>query len=163
MDKFATARPLCFCHPVGRHGLAGAEVLAVGFVEIEPELVAEHRVERLAGRGVELVGVRLAAHVEQDLAAVDRIDEAVGELGLVVGAHEVGGGDLDRVGHCVRLGGFVNCAPDFDSVPFVVNGASDLMAEVFGDFGEHARTAVGVASLPRRAAVEVEAIFRRLS
>ncbi len=68
-------------------------------------------------------------------------------------------GDLDRVQRCVRVGGFVNCDPDYDSVPMVINGASDLFAAVLGDEGRHARTAVGVASLPRRAAVEVDAIF----
>jgi enamine deaminase RidA (YjgF/YER057c/UK114 family) len=69
------------------------------------------------------------------------------------------GGDLDRVMRCVRLGGFVNVAPGFTDVPLVVNGASDLIVEVFGDAGRHARTAVGVAELPRGAAVEVDAIF----
>lgn len=68
-------------------------------------------------------------------------------------------GDLDRVHSCVRVGGFVNCDPEYESVPMVVNGASDLFAAVLGDSGRHARTAVGVASLPRRAAVEVDAIF----
>jgi len=68
-------------------------------------------------------------------------------------------GDLDRVRECLRLGGFVNCEPEFEFVPAVVNGASDLMVAVLGDAGKHARTAVGVASLPRRAAVEVDAIF----
>ena len=69
------------------------------------------------------------------------------------------GGDLDRVDRCVRLGGFVNSAPDFVEQPKVVNGASDLMVEVFGERGQHARTAVGVSSLPLDSAVEVEAIF----
>jgi enamine deaminase RidA (YjgF/YER057c/UK114 family) len=69
------------------------------------------------------------------------------------------GGDLDRVERCVRLGGFVNSAPDFLDHPKVVNGASDLMVEVFGEHGQHARTAVGVAALPLDSAVEVEAIF----
>jgi enamine deaminase RidA (YjgF/YER057c/UK114 family) len=69
------------------------------------------------------------------------------------------GGDLDRVRQCLRLGGFVNCEPEFEFAPAVVNGASDLMVAVLGDAGKHARTAVGVASLPRRAAVEVDAIF----
>ncbi len=69
------------------------------------------------------------------------------------------GGDLDRVRQCLRLGGFVNCEPEFEFAPAVVNGASDLMMAVLGDAGKHARTAVGVASLPRRAAVEVDAIF----
>ena len=69
------------------------------------------------------------------------------------------GGDLDRVERCVRLGGFVNSPPDFFEHPKVVNGASDLMVDVFGDRGRHARTAVGVAALPLDSAVEVEAIF----
>jgi enamine deaminase RidA (YjgF/YER057c/UK114 family) len=69
-------------------------------------------------------------------------------------------GNLDRVMRCVRLGGFVNCAPDFKDQPKVVNGASDLMIEVFGERGKHARTAVGVAALPSDSAVEVEAVFQ---
>jgi enamine deaminase RidA (YjgF/YER057c/UK114 family) len=68
-------------------------------------------------------------------------------------------GDLDRVRRCIRLGGFVNCAPEFGFAPAVVNGASDLIVAVLGDAGRHARTAVGVASLPRSAAVEVDGIF----
>jgi enamine deaminase RidA (YjgF/YER057c/UK114 family) len=68
-------------------------------------------------------------------------------------------GDLDRVGRVVRLGGFVNSAPGFTDGPKVINGASDLMVEVFGDKGRHARTTVGVAALPADAAVEVEGIF----
>ncbi|MGE5522505.1 MAG: RidA family protein [Rhodospirillaceae bacterium] len=69
-------------------------------------------------------------------------------------------GDLDRVVRCVRMGGFVNCAPDFTEQPKVINGASDLMVEIFADAGKHARTAVGVAALPMDSAVEVEAIFQ---
>jgi len=69
------------------------------------------------------------------------------------------GGDLDRVIRAVRLGGFVNVAPDFADIPKVVNGCSDLMVEVFGDAGRHARAAVGVANLPMDFAVEVDAIF----
>ncbi len=69
------------------------------------------------------------------------------------------GGDLDRVKRVVRLGGFVNCTPEFTEMPQVVNGASDLMVEVFGSAGRHARAAVGVASLPLGVAVEVEAMF----
>ena len=70
------------------------------------------------------------------------------------------GGDLDRVERCVRLSGFVNSPPDFFEHPKVVNGASDLMVQVLGDRGQHARTAVGVAALPLDSAVEVEAIFK---
>ena len=68
-------------------------------------------------------------------------------------------GDLDKVVRVVRLGGFVNCAPDFLDGPKVLNGASDLMVTVFGDKGRHARTTVGVASLPADASVEVEGLF----
>jgi enamine deaminase RidA (YjgF/YER057c/UK114 family) len=69
------------------------------------------------------------------------------------------GGDLDRVRRCLRVGGFVNCTPEFIDMPQVVNGASDVMVEVFGDIGRHARAAVGVSSLPGGVAVEIEATF----
>ncbi len=69
------------------------------------------------------------------------------------------GGDLDRVRRVLRLGGFVNCTPEFTDMPQAVNGASDLMVAVFGDLGRHARAAVGVSSLPGGVAVEVEATF----
>ncbi|HEY1745767.1 MAG TPA: RidA family protein [Xanthobacteraceae bacterium] len=68
-------------------------------------------------------------------------------------------GDLDKVSRVVRLGGFVNSAPGFLEGPKVMNGASDLMVEAFGDKGRHARTTVGVSALPQSAAVEVEGIF----
>ena len=68
-------------------------------------------------------------------------------------------GDLDKVVRVVRLGGFVNSAPDYLDGPKVLNGASDLMVAAFGDKGRHARTTVGVASLPADAAVEVEGVF----
>ena len=80
-------------------------------------------------------------------------------LNLLAQAKRFLGGDLDRVKRVVRLGGFVNAAPDFAEQPQVVNGASDVMVAVFGDAGRHARTAVGVGSLPGNAAVEVDAIF----
>lgn len=68
-------------------------------------------------------------------------------------------GDLDRIERCVRLGGFINAAPDFIDLALIMNGASDLMVEVLGDRGRHARSTVGVASLPLGCAVEVEALF----
>jgi enamine deaminase RidA (YjgF/YER057c/UK114 family) len=68
-------------------------------------------------------------------------------------------GDLDKVARVVRLGGFINSAPDFLDGPKVLNGASDLMVQVFGDKGRHARTTVGVAALPADASVEVEGMF----
>jgi enamine deaminase RidA (YjgF/YER057c/UK114 family) len=68
-------------------------------------------------------------------------------------------GDLDQVARVVRLGGFINSDPSFVDGPKVMNGASDLMVEVLGDKGRHARSTVGVASLPLDAAVEVEGLF----
>jgi enamine deaminase RidA (YjgF/YER057c/UK114 family) len=68
-------------------------------------------------------------------------------------------GDLDRIKRCVRLGGFINALPTYAQLPVVMNGASDLMVEVLGDAGRHARSTIGVAELPGDAAVEVEAVF----
>lgn len=69
-------------------------------------------------------------------------------------------GDLDRVEQIVKLLGFVHCTPDFEAQPQVINGASDLFVEVFGDKGRHARSAVGVSALPMGIPVEVEVIVR---
>ncbi len=71
--------------------------------------------------------------------------------------HELG--SLDRVQRCVQLRGFINTAPDYQHMPQVMNGASDLMVAVFGDAGHHARSTIGVAQLPLDSAVEIEAIF----
>ncbi|MBH88005.1 MAG: hypothetical protein CMJ12_02475 [Pelagibacterales bacterium] len=68
-------------------------------------------------------------------------------------------GDLSRVTKCVKLGIFVSCTNDFHNQPEVANGASDLMVEVFGEAGKHARFAVGTNSLPRNVPVEVDAVF----
>jgi enamine deaminase RidA (YjgF/YER057c/UK114 family) len=68
-------------------------------------------------------------------------------------------GDLDKVTRVVRLGGFISSVPSFLDGPKVMNGASDLIVEVFGDKGRHARTTIGVAVLPLDAAVEVEGLF----
>jgi enamine deaminase RidA (YjgF/YER057c/UK114 family) len=81
-------------------------------------------------------------------------------LNLLAQVREACAGNLDHVVRVVRLGGFVNAAPDFTDHPKVVNGASDLMAEVFGEAGHHARFAVGVSTLPFGVAVEVEGIFQ---
>ncbi|GMV05655.1 MAG: LysR family transcriptional regulator [Gemmatimonadota bacterium] len=67
-------------------------------------------------------------------------------------------GDLDRVVRIVKVLGMVNSAPDFVEQPAVINGFSDLMVQVFGDRGRHARAAVGMASLPRGQAVEIEMV-----
>ena len=69
-------------------------------------------------------------------------------------------GDLSRVVRVVKLGGFVQAGPDFFDIPQVVNGASDLMVDAFGDAGKHARSAVGVYRLPLNFAVEVDAVVQ---
>lgn len=81
-------------------------------------------------------------------------------LALIAQLRAACGGDLDRVVQVVKLTGFVNATPDFTDHPKVINGASDLFAEVFGDRGRHARAAVGSVSLPLGVAVEVEGIFQ---
>jgi enamine deaminase RidA (YjgF/YER057c/UK114 family) len=68
-------------------------------------------------------------------------------------------GDLNKVRRCVKLGVFIGATPDFTQHPEVANGASELIAAVLGEPGKHSRSSVGVASLPRRAAVEVDAVF----
>lgn len=102
------------------------------------------RVRGTLGGGVSLEDGQEAAR----LCALNIIAQAKAALG-----------DLDRVTRVVKLVGFVSSAPDFGDQPKVVNGASDLMVAAFGDDGRHARAAVGVASLPLGAAVEVEAIL----
>jgi enamine deaminase RidA (YjgF/YER057c/UK114 family) len=79
-------------------------------------------------------------------------------INIIAQIKEACDGDLDRVRRIVKLVGFVNAVPEFIDHPKVINGASDVMVEVFGDRGKHARSAVGSGSLPINVAVEVEAI-----
>jgi len=81
-------------------------------------------------------------------------------LNLIAQVKAACDGDLERVRRVVKLGGFVNCTPDFTGQPGVINGASDLMVEVFGpEIGSHARFAVGAPVLPLGVATEVDAVF----
>lgn len=80
-------------------------------------------------------------------------------LNLIAQLRGACGGNLDRVTRVVRLGGFVQSTATFTDQPKVINGASDLMVEVFGDAGRHARAAVGTISLPLDASVEVDGVF----
>jgi len=82
---------------------------------------------------------------------------SVGLIMLAVLQKELG--DLDRVKRVVKLLGMVNAVPEFGDQPKVINGCSDLMVEVFGEKGRHARSAVGMGSLPGQITVEIEAIF----
>lgn len=80
-------------------------------------------------------------------------------LNVLAQARAMLDGDLDRIAEVVFLRGYVNVAPDFFDISQSVNGASNLMAEIFGPSGAHARTAIGVAMMPYNAAIEVEAQF----
>lgn len=81
-------------------------------------------------------------------------------LNLLYRLREACEGDLDRVACILRLGGFVNCLSGFGATPQVINGATEVFVQLFGDAGWHARTAVGVSGLPGNAMVEVDAVVR---
>ena len=87
--------------------------------------------------------------------------EAAKRCGLSIVAHvkNACGGDLDRIKTCVKLTGYVNSTDDFKDQPKIINGASDIIAKIFDEKGEHTRAAVSVNSLPLGVAVEVDAIF----
>ncbi|MCF3935760.1 RidA family protein [Acuticoccus sp. M5D2P5] len=103
--------------------------------------------------GLQYIGKCGAGMSVEDAQAAAKMC-ALNILGQVKGAV----GSLDKVARIVKLNGFVNSTPDFPDHPKVINGASDFFVEVFGEKGQHARAAVGVANLPFGVAVEVEAI-----
>ncbi len=139
------AAPLANYVPATR---SGSLLFVSGQLPLGPDgaLAPEHvgKVGAKAGQSVDDAAARRAA----GLCALNCLAQARAHLG-----------DLDRIGHCIRLGGFVNCADDFTRLALVMNGASDLIAAALGEKGAHARSTVGVASLPLGACVEVEAIF----
>jgi len=102
-------------------------------------------------------GIKGVVGEDVDLEAARRAARLCG-INLISQMKAACGGDLDRVERVVKLGGFVQAGPAFFEIPQVVNGASDLMVEVFGDAGRHARSAVGVYRLPMNFAVEVDAV-----
>ena len=124
---------------------AGNLLFVSGQLPVSNGMIAPDHKGKL-GAGVSLVAGQAAAR----LAALNVLAQANAAVG-----------DLARL-RAVRLGGYVNCAPNFDELPQVVNGASDLVAMVLKPNGGHARFAVGVAQLPLDAAVEVEGIFEIL-
>lgn len=104
-------------------------------------------------------GELLKGRLGEDVSLEDGMKAARGCGLMILAQLKAALGSLDRVEQVVKLGGFVNSAPDFTDQPKVVNGASDLMLEVFGEAGKHARAAVGVPALPLGVAVEVDAII----
>ncbi len=102
----------------------------------------------------ELVTGRLGEDISVEAGAA-----AARACGLMILAQLKAAGVLEKVERVVKLGGFVNSTAEFTDQPKVINGASDLMLDVFGEIGKHARAAVGVPALPLGAAVEVDAII----
>jgi enamine deaminase RidA (YjgF/YER057c/UK114 family) len=114
----------------------------------------------ISGQGALKDGkIEYTGKVGDTLSMEDAIASArLTAINIVAHLRDACGGDLDRVKRVVKLLGFVNCTPTFGDQPKVINGASDLMVEVFGDKGRHARSAVGAPALPFNLSVEVEAI-----
>lgn len=109
---------------------------------------------------VDATGLPYRGKVGADVSQEDAVKAArLCGINILAALAQACGGDLDRVRRCVKLGGFVNAGPGFDQHPAVINGCSDLMVEVFGDAGRHARFAVGAGSLPFDVAVEIDAVF----
>ena len=114
----------------------------------------------ISGQGALKDGkIEYTGKVGDTLSMEDAITSArLTAINILAHLRDACGGDLDRVKRVVKLLGFVNCTPTFGDQPKVINGASDLMVEVFGDKGRHARSAVGAPALPFNLSVEVEAI-----
>ena len=114
----------------------------------------------ISGQGAMKDGkLQYTGKVGDTLSIEDAIASArLTAINVITHLRDACGGDLDRVKRIVKLLGLVNCTPTFGEHPKVINGASDLMVEVFGDKGRHARSAVGAPSLPFGLSVEVEAI-----
>jgi enamine deaminase RidA (YjgF/YER057c/UK114 family) len=105
-------------------------------------------------------GPDMRGKVGQDLSLEEAKKAArLCALNVLAQLKEACASDLDRVRRCVKLGGFVNAVPEFSEHAQVINGASDLIVDVFGERGRHARFAVGAPSLPFDAAVELDAVF----
>ena len=140
-------------------GLVLPEVAApaanyVPFVRSGDQVVIAGQIPFLNGVRAHIGRVGEGLSIEQGAAAARDC-----ALNILAQAKAAVGGDWGRIIRLIRLGGFVNAAPDFTDHPKVVNGASDLMVAVLGDAGRHARFAVGVSSLPFGVAVEVDAVF----
>lgn len=120
---------------------SGDQVFISGQISIGPDGLVTGRL----GDTMDLAGGQAAAR----LCAIN----------LIAQLKAACGDDLSRLVRVVKLGGFVAAAPDFTDIPKVINGGSDLMVEVFGDKGRHARSAVACPVLPLGAAVEIDGVF----
>ena len=144
-------------------------VAKLGLAFPEPTIpVANYVPYVISGKNVFISGqipmqageIRYVGKVGKDFSVPEGQEAArICALNILALIRHACGGNLERVVRCVRLGGFVNGTDEFTDQPQVVNGASDLMVAVFGERGRHSRAAVGVNSLPRGVAVEVDAVF----
>ena len=123
------------------------------------QVVVEGGFAYVSGQVSFVDGKLFTGRLGEDVSLDDGITAARGCGMMILAQIKAELGSLDRVRRVVKLGAFVTSTPEFTDQPKVANGASDLMAEVFGDAGQHSRAAVGVPSLPLGAAVEVDAIF----
>ena len=123
-------------------------VIAGGFAHVSGQVCVDESGQFITGK--------LGA--DADVALGQKAARACGLMILVQLKKALG--SLDRVERVVKLGVFVNCTPDFTDQPKVGNGASELMEQVFGEAGRHARAAVGAPSLPLGVAVEVDAVVK---
>jgi len=113
----------------------------------------------LSGRGPTGPDGRAQTGKVGDTVTVDEAYQHARQIGIgLLAVMKNAVGDLDRVDEIVKVFGMVNAGPDFMDHPKVINGCSDLFVEVFGDKGRHARSAVGMSSLPFQITVEIEAI-----
>jgi enamine deaminase RidA (YjgF/YER057c/UK114 family) len=112
----------------------------------------------LAGKGVSTTTGKVGRDVTAEQAY--QCARATGLVMLAVIAQEAG--SLDRVGRIVKVTGFVNAVPEFADQPTVLDGCSDLFVEVFGERGQHARSAIGVGSTPGQIPIEIEAVVELL-
>jgi enamine deaminase RidA (YjgF/YER057c/UK114 family) len=99
---------------------------------------------------------RVGEDIDFDTA---RVAAKLCALNLLACLKEACDGELDRVARCIRVGGYVQASTGNTRVPYIIDAASEVFIGIWGDDGRHARTAIGVASLPQNAAVEVDAIF----
>ena len=126
--------------------------------------VASKKIEKLlyiSGQiSIDEKGELIKGKLGKDLKTEDGYNAAIRcALSIIAQAKKACGEDLSKIKSCVKLTGFVNSSEDFIEQPKVINGASDLIASVFGDAGMHTRAAVSTNSLPLGVSVEVDAIF----
>ena len=126
-----------------------------------PYVIADDDMLYIAGQIPFLNGEKMhLGRVGEDLSLEQGVEAAQAcALNILAQANAAVGDDWSKIKRLVKLGGVVNCTPDFYDHPKVINGASDLMVTVMGEAGKHARFAVGAPSLPLGVAVEIDAIF----